>query len=135
MSQQKATPQEQPTLWESPDEVWPLIQTMLAAHNPAKCKGHRRVNLRRVLHGIIFRWRTGCQWHQLPAHLGDDTTVHRPCQPWCQRGSLARLGAVLVETCDALSGVDGQWQVAAMGNARMGGDLGGRHPTDRGQKG
>jgi putative transposase len=104
---------------------------------PATPKGHRRVELRRVLNGLIFRLRTGCQWNQLPQQFGDDRPVHRHFPQWCQRGIWARLGGVLVEACDALGGVDWQWQAAAaaMGKARMGGDLVGRHPTDRGQKG
>ncbi len=127
----------QPTIWEVPDDVWNMIEPILAECYPAKPKGHRRVDLRPVLNGIIFRLRTGCQWHQLPKEFGDDNTVHRHFQHWCQRGILARLWAVLVEACDGLGGVDWPWQAAdaAMGKARMGGDLVGRNPTDRGKKG
>jgi putative transposase len=126
-----------PTIWEIPDEVWPMIQTIVNGHDPAKPKGHRRVDLRRVLNGITFRLRTGGQWHHLPARLGDESPVHRHCQPWCQRGILARIWAVLVESCDEWGGVDGPWQAAdpARGNARRGGDRVGRHPTDRGNRG
>ena len=137
MGKKTAERQEQATIWEIPDEVWPLIQTMLDEEYPAKRKGHRRVDLRRVLNGIIFRLRTGCQWRQLPQPLGDDSTVHRPCQQGCPRGILARVWAVLVEACDELGGVDWPWQAAdaAMGKARMGGDCVGRNPTDRGKRG
>jgi transposase len=126
-----------PTIWAVPDDVWPVIQQLLDAHDPAKAKGHRRVNRRRVRTGLICRLRTGCQWHRLPAAFGDDRTVPRHFQPWCQRGLFERLWAALVEPCAARDGVDGQWQAAdtAMGKARTGGDLVGRHPTDRGQKG
>jgi putative transposase len=137
MGKKRAEPQELPTIWDIPDDVWPLIQAILDAHDPAKPKGHRRVDLRRVLNGIIFRLRTGGQWNQLPKRLGDDSTVHRHFQQWCQRGLLARIWAVLVESCDELGGVDWEWQAAdtAMGKARMGGDMVGRNPTDRGKKG
>jgi putative transposase len=126
-----------PTIWEIPEDVWPMIQTILDEHYPAKPKGHRRVNLRRVLNGIIFRLRTGCQWNRLPEAFGDDSTIHRHFQRWCQLGIFARLWAALVEACQELHGVDWQWQAAdtAMGKARMGGDLVGRNPTDRGKKG
>jgi putative transposase len=67
---------------------------------PAKPKGYRRVDLRRVLNGIIFRLRTGCPWHQLPKQFGDDRTVHRHFQRWCQHGIFARMWAVLVAVCD-----------------------------------
>ncbi len=81
--------------------------------------------------------RTGCPWTQRPKRLGDDRTVHRHFQQWCQRGLLARIWAVLVQSCDELGGVDWEGQAAdtAMGKARMGGDLVGRSPTDRGKKG
>jgi putative transposase len=127
----------QPTIWEVPDDVWAMVEPILSDCYPAKPKGHRRVDLRRVLNGIIFRLRTGCQWNQLPKPFGDDSTVHRHFQQWCQRGLFAQIWAVLVEACDVLGGVNWQWQAAdaAMGKARMGGELVGRNPTDRGKKG
>jgi putative transposase len=137
MAKRKTSKPQAPTIWELPDAVWPMMQAILDEHYPPKPKGHRRVNLRRVLNGIIFRLRTGCQWNQLPAAFGDDSTVHRHFQRWCQQGLFERLWAVLVEACDELHGVDWQWQAAdtAMGKARMGGDRVGRNPTDRGKKG
>ena len=110
---------------------------MLNECYPAKRTGHRRVALRRVLNGILVRLRTGCPWNQLPPRFGDDSTVHRHFQQWCQRGIMARIWAVLVEACEVLGGVDWPWQAtdAAMGKARMGGDVVGRNPTDRGKKG
>jgi putative transposase len=127
----------QPTVWEVPDDVWTLIEQVLNEVYPAKPKGHRRVDLRRALNGIIFRLRTGCPWHQLPRQFGDDSTVPRHFQRWCQLGVFGRIWAVLLPACDELGGVDWQWQAAdaAMGKARMGGDLVGRNPTDRGTKG
>src|SRR5688500_5766716 len=127
----------QPTIWEVPDDVWEMVELILNACYPARPKGHRRVDLRPVLNGIIFRLRTGCQWNPLPARFGDESTVHRHFQQWCQRGILARLWAVLVEFCDELGGVDWPWQAAdtAVGKARMGGDLGGPQPHRPGQKG
>lgn len=126
-----------PTIWEIPDDIWPTLQRILDEHYPAKPKGHRRVDLRRVFNGIIFRLRTGCQWNHLPKQFGDDSTVHRHFQQWCQHGLFERLWAELVGACAGLHGVDWHWQAAdaAMGKARMGGDLVGRNPTDRGKKG
>ena len=137
MSKQKAERQEPPTIWEIPDEVWPLLQAILDEYSPAKPTGHGQVDLRCVLNGIIFRLRTGGQWHQRPKPFGDDSTVHRHVQPWCQRGLRACLWAVVVAACDELGGVDWPWHAAdaARGKARLGGDRGGRHPTDRGTQG
>ena len=95
----------QPTIWEVPNDVWTLIEQVLNEVYPAKPKGHRRVELRRVLNGIIFRLRTGCQWNQLPKQFGDDSTVHRHFQRWCDLGVFERIWAVLLQACDELGGV------------------------------
>jgi putative transposase len=127
----------QPTIWEVPDQVWTIIAPILNEYYPATPKGPRRVDLRPVRNGSILRLRTGGQGHRVPKQCGDHRTVHRHFQPWCQRGIWARLWAVWVEAGDEWGGGDGQWQAAdaAMSNAHMGGDVGGRHPTDRGNKG
>jgi putative transposase len=123
MAKCKTDKSEMPPIWEIPDAVWPMMQMILDEYYPPHPKGHRRVDLRRVLNGIIFRLRTGCQWNRLPEAFGDDSTVHRHFQHWCQAGIFDRLWAVLVEACNELHGVDWQWQAAdtAMGKARMGG--------------
>ena len=137
MAKRKTNNTELPPIWDIPDAVWPLMPTILDEHDPRRPKGHRRVDRRRVLHGMILRLRTGCQWHRLPAGFGDDRPVHRHFQPWCHQGGVAHLWAGLVEACAAWHGVEWPWQAAetAMGNARLGGDVVGRNPTDRGKKG
>jgi hypothetical protein len=59
MGKKRAELQEQPTIWEIPGDVWPLLQPMLDKYYPAKSKGNRRGNLRRVLNGLILWLRTG----------------------------------------------------------------------------
>jgi putative transposase len=137
MAKGKTDKTEMPPIWEIPDAVWPMMPMILDEHYPAKPKGPRRVDLRRVLNGIIFRLRTGCQWNRLPEAFGDDSTGHRHFQHGCQAGLFDRRWAVLVEACDELHGVDWPWQAAdtAVGKARLGGDLVGRNPTDRGKQG
>jgi hypothetical protein len=51
-----------------------MIEPIFAECYPAKPKGHRHVDLRRVLNGSIFRLHTGCHRHQLPKRCGDDST-------------------------------------------------------------
>jgi putative transposase of IS4/5 family DUF4096 len=105
--------------------------------SPARPQGHRRVDRRRVRTGLICRRRTGGPWQQRPTRFGDDSTVPRHCQRWCHRGIFEQRWAVLVQACDELGGVDWPWQAAdpALGKARVGGDVVGRHPTARGQQG
>ena len=113
----------QPPIWDVPDEVWMLIEQVLNALSPAKPKGQRRVDLRRVLNGVIFRLRTGCPWQQLPQPVGDDSPVPRHFQRWCTLGGFAPIWTILVQEGEALGGVNWPWQSAdaAMGKARLGG--------------
>ena len=130
----KPTPE---TIWELPDGLWDILDSILQERYPAKVTGRPRVDLRAVLDGIIFRMRTGCQWNHLPECFGSDSTVHRWFQRFCQDKVFEELWAVLAEACDDLGGVDWQWQSAdgRLGKARFGGDKVGKNPTDRGKLG
>jgi putative transposase len=111
------------TIWEVSDELWAVLAPLIAAVDPPKATGRRRVGARAILNALIFRMRSGCQWNQLPACFPDDSTVHRTFQRWVRLGLFERLWAVLLEHCAELGGVDWQWQAAdgAMGKARLGG--------------
>ena len=125
------------TIWTLPDALWDIIESLLAEAYPARATGRPRVDLRRVIGGIIYRMRTGVQWNRLPKQFGSDRTVHRWFQRFNSDGFFERLWAVLAGACDDLSGVDWQWQSAdgRMGKARFGGKKTGRNPTDRGKPG
>ena len=111
------------TIWEIPDDLWEQIHPVILEMDPPKTRGRKRVDPRRMLDGIVFRMRSGCQWNRLPRELGDDSTIHRTFQRWVEVGVLERVWAVLVEECDELGGVEWEWQSAdcAMGKARFGG--------------
>ncbi len=111
------------TIWTVSDELWTLIEPLVAELDPPKATGRPRINARAALDAIIFRMRSGCQWNQLPERFPDDSSVHRPFQRWVRADLFERLWAVLVEQCEELGGVDWEWQSAdgMMGKARMGG--------------
>ena len=100
-------------------QIHPVILDM----DPPQGTGRKRADPRRMLDGIIFRMRSGCQWNRLPRELGDDSTIHRTFQRWVELGVLEGIWAVLVEGCEELGGVDWEWQSAdcSMGKARFGG--------------
>jgi putative transposase len=112
-----------PTIWRVPDELWAIIQPVLADLDPPKKTGRKRIDSRAALDAIIFRLRSGCQWNQLPTECPDDSSVHRTFQRWVKQGVFDRIWAVLVEACDELGGVNWDWQAAdgAMSKARFGG--------------
>ena len=123
-----------PTLWEVPDELWERIEPLMEALDPPKQTGRKRVDRRRVMDGIIFRLRTGCQWNHIPSVYGDDSTIHRYFHHWCEIGLFEQIWALLVTTCDELQGVSWEWQAAdsALGKARFGGaQLDPTPPTER----
>lgn len=112
-----------PTIWNVPDELWAMIEPILAEFDPPH-KGHRpRIDQRKALDGVLYHLRTGCQWRALPEQFGNDATVHRTMQRWVERGVLDRVWALLVERCDELGGVEWDWQSAdcSLGKARKGG--------------
>lgn len=113
------------TIWETPDDMWlEIVEPILNRHYPPARTGRPRVDLRRVLDGIIFRLRTGCQWNQLPERFGDDATVHRWFQRFASDGALEEIWAHLASRCEELGDLDWRWQAAdgMMGKARMGGE-------------
>jgi putative transposase len=120
-----------PTIWEVNDELWEIIQSILDELDPPAETGRPRTGQRAALNGIIYHMRSGCQWNQLPAKFGDDSSVHRTMQRWIAKGVFERIWAVLIENCEELGGVNWEWQSAdgAMGKARFGGIL--SAPTPR----
>jgi putative transposase len=88
-----------PTLWHVPDRLWSRIDQVLESHEPKKSQGTRgrpRVDRRRILDGIIFQLRTGCQWNHIPPIYGSDSTIHRYFRIWSESGVLAKIWEVLV---------------------------------------
>lgn len=73
---------------------------------PKTRDGRFRIDWRRAISGIIFRLRFGCQWNQFPKQFGDDGSIHRWLQRWCQNGVFATVWAVLVEHRNVLGMVD-----------------------------
>ena len=126
-----------PAIWRAPDDLWSVIERVLAELDPPARTGRKRIDARSALDAIIFRLRSGCQWNRLPREFPDDSSVHRTFQRWVRLGVFDRIWAVLLKACEDLGGCDWEWQAAdtAMGKARYGGDLVGPNPTDRAKPG
>ena len=126
-----------PAIWRVPDDLWCVIEQVLAELDPPARTGRKRIDARSALDAIIFRLRSGCQWNCLPKEFPDDSSVHRTFQRWVHLGVFDRIWAVLLKACEDLGGCDWEWQAAdtAMGKARVGGNLVGPNPTDRAKPG
>ncbi len=84
-------------IWEISDCMWELIEPVLLAADPPKATGRKRVDQRRMLNGVVYKMRSGCQWNSLPKELGDDSTVHRAYQRWVRLSVFAKVWAMLEE--------------------------------------
>jgi transposase len=52
-----------------PDDLWDEIKVILPPEKPDKTIGRPMVPFRRVLDGILYVLRTGCQWKMLPKSM------------------------------------------------------------------
>ncbi len=43
----------EPTIWMMPDDLWEIAKEILEREYPKRAKGHRRVELRPILDGIL----------------------------------------------------------------------------------
>ena len=51
-----------PTVKRIPDEIWDEIRMILSPEKPDNTIGRPAVSFRKVLDGILYVLRTGCQW-------------------------------------------------------------------------
>lgn len=112
-----------PPIWAASDDLWAIIEPILAEHDPPKPRGRKRIDQRAAFDAIIFRLRTGCQWNHLPAEYPDDASVHRTFQRWVALDIFTHIWAAVQERCEDLDGCDWEWQAAdtSLGKARKGG--------------
>mgnify|MGYP002725834026 CR=1 FL=1 len=108
-----------PTIWKIPDDVWEIAVEILDREYPKRVKGHRRVDLRPIVNGILYRLRTGCQWNHLPKAFGDDSTIHRPFQAMCVRESVGSVGREVRRTRRRRLGMAGRRRLDGEGARKV----------------
>lgn len=64
------------------DEEWAVIAPLL----PTNSRGIQRVNDRRVINGILWRFRTGSSWRDVPRRYGPRTTLYNRFSRWRKAG-------------------------------------------------
>jgi transposase len=73
--------------YELTDVEWSIIGPLL----PNKPRGVPRVDDRRVLNGILWRFRTGSPWAEMPDRYGPSTTCYNRFVRWRKAGVWDRL--------------------------------------------
>ena len=132
--------------WTLSDEFWEKVKNEIPApkgRDPQKQYRHRlgqgrkRLDSRKVLSGIFYVLRTGCQWKALPREFGSGSSLHRYFQDWVRDGFFQRIWTVALEEYDDLKGIGWEWQSVdgSMVKAPLAQSATGPNPTDRGKKG
>ena len=102
-----------PTIWHVSGRMWEhFFLPLLRQLDPPSGMGRPRSDQRKCLDAMIYRARTGCQWNQLPAKFGSDSTVHRTVRRWDDKGVLDQVWALLIYHCEELGQVHWEWQAA-----------------------
>ena len=81
--------------WTISDELWERVKDEIPEgkgrdpereykHRPGQ--GRKRLDSRKVLSGIFYVLRTGCQWKAVPAEFGSGSSLHRYFQEWEKAG-------------------------------------------------
>lgn len=77
--------------YELTDGEWSIIERLL----PNKPRGIPRVDDRRVLNGILWRFRTGSPWAEIPERYGPSTNCYNRFVRWRKAGVWDRLLAAV----------------------------------------
>lgn len=110
--------------WRIPDELWMRIEPLLPKVKRSRKGGRPAVPIRRVMDGIFYILRTGCQWKAVPREFGSGSTLHRRFQQWVKRGVFRKLWRSGVLAYDKLRAIQWDWQIidGAMTKAPLGGE-------------
>jgi len=126
------------------DAVWSKVEPLLVPFRRKKSGGSPPVDFRRLLNGMFYLLKTGCQWSQIPAGYGSKSTVHEHFQKWVQAGVFAEIFRLQAEEYQTLHGIEWEWQAMdgtlvqapVRGQSLCLAEEGlGRNPTDRGRSG
>lgn len=119
-----------PRFADIPDELWRQIEPLLPRQKRRPLGGRPPVADRKVIAGIVYRLRTGCQWKALPSDFGSGSTCHLRMQQWVKAGVFKKIFRVLLTHYDKRRHIDWRWASldSAMVKAPKGGTSRARIP-------
>jgi transposase len=92
------------------DELWNMICNLLPDEKPNNTIGRPAVPFRKIMNGILYILRTGCQWKMLPKEFGSGSTCHRRFQQWVQLGIFKKIWVRLLKEYNSKKGIKLTWQ-------------------------
>jgi transposase len=90
------------------DDQWERIAPLLPCSDGRRGRPFR--DHRQVVEGVIFRYRAGIPWRDLPVGFGPWKTVWKRHRRWSEDGTWDRLHAQLLAEADAAGELD--WAVS-----------------------
>lgn len=81
------------------DDQWERIKDFLPGR-----EGHvggTAADNRLFVDAVIYRYRAGLPWRDLPAHFGDWKATHRRFRRWCESGVFERIFKTLAGDADS----------------------------------
>jgi putative transposase len=99
-----------PAITNISDKLWNILSSTLPSEKPNNTVGRPIVPFRKVLNGILYVLRTGCQWKMLSKEYGSGSTCHRRFQQWVQLGIFKKIWMRLLKEYDHKIGIKWIWQ-------------------------
>ncbi len=114
-----------PTIWHVPDDLWEEFKHVLPPEKPAGTVGRPNTPYRKVLDGILYVLRTGCQWKKIPKEeYAPGSTCHDRFQEWVQMDVFQKVWKRLLDRYDEMKGIGWKWQ--SLDSATVKAPLGGK---------
>ncbi|MFD6729439.1 MULTISPECIES: IS5 family transposase [Actinomycetes] len=88
------------------DEEWEFVRPLL----PASLRGRKRLDDRRVLNGIVWKFRTGTAWRDVPERYGPWQSLHTRFRRWALDGTFERMLRAAQARADAAGDIE--WLVS-----------------------
>jgi transposase len=90
--------------------MWDRIRATLPDEKQGNTRGRPVVPFRKVMDGIVYVLRTGCQRKMLPKEYGSGSTCHRRFQEWVRKDIFKRMWMELLKSYDHKIGIKWTWQ-------------------------
>ncbi|MEU3257535.1 IS5 family transposase [Streptomyces albidoflavus] len=88
------------------DAEWEFVRPLL----PESSRGRKRLDDRRVLNGIVWKFRTGTAWRDVPERYGPWATLHTRFRRWAADGTFDRMLRAAQAKADAAGDIE--WLVS-----------------------
>ncbi|MEF9886879.1 IS5 family transposase [Streptomyces sp. P9-A4] len=88
------------------DAEWEFVRPLL----PVSLRGRKRLDDRRVLNGIVWKFRTGTAWRDVPECYGPWATLHTRFRRWAADGTFDRMLRAAQAKADAAGDIE--WLVS-----------------------